>query len=871
MDSKNTTSRRVSLNNFETNIFTQADLCKRVLSENNQPIEPNKSNFYLKTKDVNFLFDEIEKNKYFLNESKNSNDFIDLESEIEKDNQKVPESSVTNSKLKLENLSKYNNCTAANDENKFRNKNCYNKPKESRFVKLLETTLTGHDELENQMTILPELQFKNEFSDMNLINYSRKEMVGNKITNNNGNISKTPLKTFTKVDSSLSNNTNIIKNNHNNSNTIKSENDNNKVRGDLNNINSKSTYLNKDQQLYYSSINSKDTENIYYNQPTKMNNNTKQNQHPVIDLNYTTSSSVQSATNLETNYFAGNHGYGYQPWNNYVQLPPFIPLIQSNMVSPDIYLQLCGYNTEIDSNHPAYFLDVPSSSFLLPNNINTIYNNNINNNINNNSTINNNNIKTQSTKLNSESIFKSNEKIVENVAKEITTKKKSLKNLKNKFKRSSKEEIERERKSIKFNLFKETTAKEDSKNINAKSNKFSIEKFRTKKSNSNKEQYKDTGLGISYINSNDYGFSNSNHNQNRSVGYSKKKSKANIRKTIIKNRIDTDDLDYFDDQDSIQNIINTNDRDNNNNQVKESSLINELLKKSNKELCKFLQTKSGSKTMQNSIKNISKSQESNSSSLVLVLDNIVSKLLSFDFTELIMSSYSSFFFEKSVHYFTYKYRKALISSEYFKANFVKMCCGKYSNIVIQSFMKCLSGNIDEEQEENIFYKLIYSNLLSLIPDQYANFVLSQAFFCFKHENKKFLFEFIHKNLVDLSIDTQYGHYLVKNFIKYFSIEKGSESIYKCCQAKYPESVDFIKKQRVLLVQEVLEELETLAVHKYGHFVVVDLIELWGLEICSEIISKFANSIQVYWKIVYGYSITKRIFLVNYLNEVSLYL
>lgn len=867
---KNINSCRIPLeiitNNFKSESFDRST-----------GFDNTNRDFYSKTKEVNDLFAEIENNDFSLKSNNSNTETIEIN--------KISETK-QNSK---------NNCNLLKREN-----DSFTKPMKSRFISMHDSSFSMDAECELDLRAYPlknlNLEIKNEkeiksdcvnlndqkgdfdsnTSLSNAINDLKKDLLGNKIVKNGQNIISVNSLNVKTADQEKS------------AQSVKSSKDvkhdklskskiNQALKSDQNSKNNKKELLNNNEQPSLSNIYNKNLNNpnqeyqMHFNTGINSINNinninhvTNSFQYPVFDSNYNTNSSVQSSITVGNSFNYGANGFGYQPWNNYIHLPPFIPCIQSSMVGPDIYLQVVPYSTGIDYNYPAYAFNNTTSNMLIPYNMNmndSISNNsNININNNNNINFNNNNynslnikqetksVKTLSTAVNSEKVsfkqYNEKEKIVNKENnKEISKETKINKDTnKLKSKRNSKEEefMPETKKSTKSNKSKENKSTKDKE---GKPNKdtFKDIKDSIEYKEENREQAKDLGIGISYINLNNYGLSNCRKNSYSNKNSHKTNHNNNSYITNYK------EAEY--NKEKLQD------------EEKSSSSLNELIKLSNDELIDFLLTKHGSKMMQNAI--ISESTN------MISLDKLVEKLLTFDFTELIMSSYSSFFFEKSVQYFSFKQRKALISSPYFKSNFVSMCCGKYSNIVIQSFIKCMSGNPQEEYEEILYYKLIFSNLSVLIPDQYGNFVLNQVFYCFKPENKYFLFDYIHNNLINLATFSQYGHYLIKNFIKYFNLESGNNSVYKCCQAKYPENTDFVEKQRLMLVDEVVQDLEALAVHKYGHFVLVDLIELWGISFCSQIVEKFTSNIQDYWKVVYGYSITKRIFLVNYHNEVSL--
>lgn len=82
-------------------------------------------------------------------------------------------------------------------------------------------------------------------------------------------------------------------------------------------------------------------------------------------------------------------------------------------------------------------------------------------------------------------------------------------------------------------------------------------------------------------------------------------------------------------------------------------------------------------------------------------------------------------------------------------------------------------------------------------------------------------------------------------------------------------VKTISKLRLDFLNATIENLSSLAYDKYGHLVIIDLIENWGREYCNNLINNFINKINNFNKVIYGYAICKKIFLLYYKEKVRL--
>lgn len=286
--------------------------------------------------------------------------------------------------------------------------------------------------------------------------------------------------------------------------------------------------------------------------------------------------------------------------------------------------------------------------------------------------------------------------------------------------------------------------------------------------------------------------------------------------------------------------------------------LKEIVKKRETEFSDYIQSKVGSKNLQT----ICCSLFSNHTKIP---DFFIDKLLNSNIFSIILSKYGSFFFEKFAKLLSYEQRMKIMSSNFFMKNFVNMCCGKYSNMVIQSFIKNM---VNRKSEEKYFISLFNGNLDLLAANQYANFTLNQLFYCFSVKNKQFIIDHINKNLVDLSTNSQYGHYLVKNYIKYLDYATQQSIVITNSNFDTKENENELETQRHTFLKYTIKQLFFLVPNRYGHFVIVDLVDIWGVEYCRELVNLYAENIEIFWRVVYGYAIAKRIFLFNTENAVS---
>ena len=284
-------------------------------------------------------------------------------------------------------------------------------------------------------------------------------------------------------------------------------------------------------------------------------------------------------------------------------------------------------------------------------------------------------------------------------------------------------------------------------------------------------------------------------------------------------------------------------------------IIEKIFKKDEEDFEDYISSKTGSQAIQSIFEHLSKSENSHKV-LKETIKNFLNKVMEMNLKNIILSKYGSFFFECLIKYLTLDQTSEIIKNQNIASNFKILCCGKYSNIVIQQLIKKIEGT----KLEKPFKALIEKNIDDLARDQCANFVLNQFINKFTLSSKTIVFEFIEKKLVSYATESQYGHYLTKNFIKFIADELINEDC--------PKKLEKLKTIQENFIKRVLEHFMFLANNKFGHFVLIDIIEMWGIIVCQDVLVLIKKNIDKLARIIYGYAIIKRVFIMYYNNEVS---
>jgi len=149
---------------------------------------------------------------------------------------------------------------------------------------------------------------------------------------------------------------------------------------------------------------------------------------------------------------------------------------------------------------------------------------------------------------------------------------------------------------------------------------------------------------------------------------------------------------------------------------------------------------------------------------------MIDKILEVSFTNIISTRDGSHFFRRIIKLLNSSQRIQFYKDEKFKENFNKICLSKYSNSIIQTFIKTIK-NKRRLEEENILAELLKPHLMELAVNQISSFILNQILICFTIEGKDFIFDFLEKNLVEVSNYNQTGHYLSKNITRNYNVFK----------------------------------------------------------------------------------------------------
>ena len=385
-------------------------------------------------------------------------------------------------------------------------------------------------------------------------------------------------------------------------------------------------------------------------------------------------------------------------------------------------------------------------------------------------------------------------------------------------------------------------------------------------------------------NSNKFQTKNNNSNSNYNQWSNQKTNNLNYSQQVPINQ-NNQEIDSILDILDKTNINSSNNKNNLNNNIQtpqnsshniNSDLLYSIIGKTNQDLEQFIESKNGALTIKTIIEGIYSSNigfDRNTNIPFPIITDFLKRLLQSNLKLVILNKYGSFFFESFIKLISADQCYEILESPNISNSFAELCCGKHSNIVIQQIILKLQGSI---YEKNI-QKLMEKDLDSLSRDQCANFVLNQILNIFSFSSKLFIFNYIENNLVKYSTESQYGHYLTKNFIKYVSdeisrIENSLKNQLELSKNKEDNESNFkkLKQLQTNFIKKVIENFHYLSGNKYGHFVLIDALEMWGTMTCKDIIQILLKNVDKLSKVIYGYAIFKRIFIVYSTKQVRFY-
>lgn len=151
--------------------------------------------------------------------------------------------------------------------------------------------------------------------------------------------------------------------------------------------------------------------------------------------------------------------------------------------------------------------------------------------------------------------------------------------------------------------------------------------------------------------------------------------------------------------------------------------------------------------------------------------------------------YGNYVLDRLILLMEIKHRKILYEDSNFRKNFVEICCGLYSNIVIQKLMKSMKSIAYEEEK---IIELVLENIENLYNNKMANLCFHTIFDVFTIESSSKIVDILIKRLVKIANYNKFGHYLAKNFIitfkkKYDLYMKDVRMSYSKKASKKPEN------------------------------------------------------------------------------------
>lgn len=388
------------------------------------------------------------------------------------------------------------------------------------------------------------------------------------------------------------------------------------------------------------------------------------------------------------------------------------------------------------------------------------------------------------------------------------------------------------------------------------------------KNANNKSKSNNQDISLSSIHN--YKINNPNNNSNSSSNNDNKNKHCDNKNNKHKNKYNK----YINENNDVNNNSNKKSNTNNSNKDKirnkdnnnqdnsfsnisilqESKYIELILKKEKDEFISYIKSKSGSKLVLSMISTIIRVNPQ-----LNLIKELFMKILT-SVTEIINCKYAGLILEKLLPYVDDSI-DFLLKNQEFTDNFSNYCCGKHSNRNIQSLITIIAG---VSYREAMISNLLEDNIFPMTNNQYANFFFNTLISNFSYKNKKFLIDFIENRLVDFSTKSQYGHYLVKNYIKNLQenivkLENSNNDNNDSNDNNYPSLLE-LKSHKSLIAKIILKNVKTLIMHKYAHFIIIDIIECFGVDYTKEIIDYYVKNIEAFSKIIYGYAIAKRIFI-----------
>lgn len=401
---------------------------------------------------------------------------------------------------------------------------------------------------------------------------------------------------------------------------------------------------------------------------------------------------------------------------------------------------------------------------------------------------------------------------------------------------------------------------------------------------------------ISYNNLN-----NSNKDNINYSNFSNNRTTNKVNTSLISKRKNTNTTSSSNNNNSNLNT-NTNNTSNISNNYKinfsqQNDNLESILQKSSQDFISFIKTRYGAKAVITQLSSLIKSSQAKNNTntninnininininnmnnyTTTIIRNIYHKISSNLFS-IITCKYAGEVIELLIPLLDTKLIDFILSDS-FKENFQALCCGKYSNVVIQNLINCISDQ-NREKEEIVIKDYLMTCLNGLAQNQYANFVLNTFLQKAKFHNKIDMLNYVEKNVFDFTVKSMYGHFFVKNYFTYVDVKLSSlrleidEEMRKsntntnnninttntnfhlnALIAKYND----LKRRKQYFHNLILNNLKFLSTHKLAHFLVIDIIEIWGVEYCRDIVTNYVKNIESFTKVIYGYAIAKRIFL-----------
>jgi len=232
-------------------------------------------------------------------------------------------------------------------------------------------------------------------------------------------------------------------------------------------------------------------------------------------------------------------------------------------------------------------------------------------------------------------------------------------------------------------------------------------------------------------------------------------------------------------------------------------------------------TKSGSKLLQYCIPRVNQD----------ILDKIFLQLSENIFL-VIKNPYGNFVFQKMIE--NLDSEKRVQVWELIQSSIFFLCTHTLGNRSIQT----LISKADNPRERKLILQHLNPYINNLSFNKFGCFVLEELLMSIPEEENEQLLSYMHSHIIDLLTDEN-GVCLFKKFVE-FCLKRDSD-------------------QKVMICKVISKNLNLIFRDKYGHYGLIYLAEVWGIEASQIIVESLLKNISVYGMLSYSHKFLRKVY------------